>query len=234
MDLGYLIAGGAGLAALAGVHLAHTERRRARFIERYEWPAGLMDRLARRHPQLDAQQRLQVERALRQFFLAYLRGGRRFVAMPSQAADDLWHEFILYTRNYDAFCRRAFGRFLHHTPAAVLGGGPKRSDAGLRHCWRQACALEHLDPRRPRRLPLLFGLDAALGIAGGFVYVADCRGLEARGDGVHCGADLGGGGDGGSDGGACGDGGDAGGDCGDGDGGSGGDGGCGGGCGGGD
>jgi hypothetical protein len=60
-----------------------------------------------------------VTRALRQFFLAHLHSGRRYVSMSSQVADDLWHEFILCTRNYDAFCRRAFGRFVHHTPAVA-------------------------------------------------------------------------------------------------------------------
>lgn len=31
-----------------------------------------------------------------------------FVAMPSRAADAAWHEFILFTRDYSAFCDRAF------------------------------------------------------------------------------------------------------------------------------
>jgi len=39
---------------------------------------------------------------LRQFFLAHLKSGRRYVSMPSQVADGLWHEFILFTKNYDA------------------------------------------------------------------------------------------------------------------------------------
>ena len=64
-----------------------------------------------------------MSRGLRQFFLAYLMSGKRYVSMPSQVADDLWHEFILYTREYDAFCRRAFGGFLHHTP----GRGAERA-----------------------------------------------------------------------------------------------------------
>jgi hypothetical protein len=37
--------------------------------------------------------------------------------MPSQVANDQWHEFILHTRQYDAFCRQVFGRFMHRTPA---------------------------------------------------------------------------------------------------------------------
>jgi len=62
-----------------------------------------------------------VARGLRQLFLAHLNSGYQFISMPSKIADDLWHEFILYAREYDKFYKQALGRFLHHTPAVVLG-----------------------------------------------------------------------------------------------------------------
>ena len=43
--------------------------------------------------------------------------------MPSQVTDDLWHEFILYTRNYEDFCRRAFGRFRYVPDCSALRAG---------------------------------------------------------------------------------------------------------------
>ncbi|CAH0442450.1 glycine-rich domain-containing protein [Ralstonia pseudosolanacearum] len=51
--------------------------------------------------------------------------------MPSRVADDLWHAFILYTREYRDFCRRAFGKFLHHLPSAALLPVRKQSNIGL-------------------------------------------------------------------------------------------------------
>jgi len=30
--------------------------------------------------------------------------------------DEMWHNFILFTRDYEEFCTRCFGVFLHHTP----------------------------------------------------------------------------------------------------------------------
>lgn len=211
-------------------------RRAAReeYIRTYQFPKGLMDRLQAKRPGISAKDGHLVARALRQFFLAYLKGGRRFVSMPSQVVDDLWHEFILYTHNYELFCRRAFGRFLHHMPAAVLG--PNRQDnAGLRRVWWHACIEENINPRTPSRLPLLFALDAKLGIADGFHYAPDCAALRQsgqRGDNssgpVHCGGDFSSSGfDGGTDGFGDSSSGDSGGDGGS-DGGSG----CGGGCGG--
>lgn len=168
---------------------------RERYIRTFELPRGLFDKLRQRRPQLTLKDCQLTAHALRQFFLAHLKSGRRFVSMPSQVADDLWHEFILYTRHYQEFCGRAFGRFLHHTPAVVLG--PDRHDnAGLRRVWWQCCREDNINPRRPTRLPLLFALDAKLGIADGFHYVPDCDGVRragARGadtGNVHCGGDF--------------------------------------------
>lgn len=36
--------------------------------------------------------------------------------MPSHAVDEAWHGLILCTAQYSAFCRRAYGQFLHHYP----------------------------------------------------------------------------------------------------------------------
>jgi hypothetical protein len=115
--------------------------------------------------------------------------------MPSQVADDLWHEFILYTRQYDRFCKKAFGRFLHHTPAVVLRSS-RQNNSGLRQCWGHACKEELINPRKPSRLPLLFALDAKLDIKDGFRYVTDCSGIRNSAndtnDGrvIYCGGDF--------------------------------------------
>ena len=62
-----------------------------------------------------------VSQGLRQFFLAYLMSGKRFVSMPSQIADDLWHEFILYTRDYD----RVLPACLWRLSSPHAGGGSR-------------------------------------------------------------------------------------------------------------
>jgi hypothetical protein len=165
-----------------------------RFIREYAWPKGLLDRLGKQRPELSLKDRALVARGLRQFFLAHHFSGGRFVSMPSQVADDLWHEFILYTKGYDAFCKQAFGRFLHHTPAVVLGT-EQQNNEGLRRCWYWCCREENINPQHPSRLPLLFALDTKLGIADGFAYAPDCKTLTTNQSGTpHCGADLGSGG----------------------------------------
>lgn len=167
---------------------------RLEYIRSFELPRGLFERLRKRRPTLSLKDCQLVAHALRHFFLAYATSGHQFVSMPSQVVDDLWHEFILYTKNYESFCRKAFGRFLHHTPAVVLGSD-RVSNAGLRRCWWHVCREEHIDPRHPSRLPLLFAIDAKLGIADGFRYVPDCGSVRREsadgGSGaVHCGSDF--------------------------------------------
>lgn len=197
--------------------------KRAQFIRDYAFPPGLFEKLVKRRPQLARKDCALVARGLRQFFLCYHRARGKYVSMPSQAVDDLWHEFILYTKHYERFCRDAFGGFLHHTPAVVLGDDRKGNE-GLRRVWWHACREENIDPRDPTRLPLLFALDAKLGIADGFRYAPDCSRLERGAGGTHCAGDFGsssvdgctdgfGDGDGGSGGGdGCGGGGCGGGD----------------------
>jgi hypothetical protein len=110
-------------------------------------------------------------------------------------ADDLWHQFILHAKAYEAFCMRAFGRFFCHTPAGALGS-VKQSNAGLRR-WYFVCRDENINPRTPTRLPRLFGLDAKLAIPNGMRYVADCKSIrrqERQGEAstavVDCGGDF--------------------------------------------
>lgn len=173
----------------------------ARYIANFPLHSLLDTRLAARRPELDAAQRTAVLDALRDYFIFCHQAGRRMLAMPSQAVDDAWHEFILFTRQYDSFCRHAFGRFLHHTPAEAMSS-PTQASNGIKRAWRLACRHEGINPRQPERLPRLFALDATLGIAGGFVYQLDCMAARHGGDGTgYCASHIGcGGGDGGSDG----------------------------------
>jgi hypothetical protein len=164
--------------------------RRAEYVRTYKLPRGLLNKLAERRPGLTRKECALVSRGLRQFFVAYLMSGRKYVSMPSQVVDELWHEFILYTRDYERFCRRAFGSFLHHTPAVALSQSAQ-SNEGLRRVWWYTCKYESIDPRNPTRVPLLFALDSKLKIANGFVYHPQCDELRKRTDGtVHCGGDF--------------------------------------------
>jgi hypothetical protein len=210
------------------------QRMREQHIREAPFPRFLKKKLLETYPHFSAKDCDLVERGLRQFFLACSRSKKQFVAMPSKAVDAMWHEFILHTKGYEAWCSMALGYFLHHTPAEALGKKAKGND-GLRRAWYWTCKDEAIDPKKPSRLPLLFALDTKLAIAGGFSYLPDCSDIalkSAAGGDAYCGTsfsdgsfssdssssgDFGGadassgdgsGGDGGGDGGGCGGGGD--------------------------
>jgi hypothetical protein len=172
------------------------EAERSEYIRTYTLPIGLYDKLREKHPALSLKDCQLVGRGLRKFFLTHLSSGRQYVSMPSQVVDDLWHEFILHTREYEKFCDKAFARFFHHKPAAAMNLSRQHSNEGLRRCWWHACREENINPRSPTRLPLLFALDAKLNIPNGFRYAANCSpmrdsgGTTAGTEVIYCAGDF--------------------------------------------
>lgn len=168
-------------------------RQRLAFIERYAFHPAIAARLRKKRPELTAEQEALVLRGLRDYFhLCAQAGRRRLVAMPSQVVDDAWHEFILFTRAYEAFCGKALGRYLHHTPAEAMGGAVRVRES-IRRAWRLACAKEGINPKTPTRLPLLFALDGLLAIPDGFHYLPDCTqpGAVRLGESGFCASHIG-------------------------------------------
>ncbi|MCP3811255.1 hypothetical protein NLX62_02730 [Mycobacteriaceae bacterium Msp059] len=47
--------------------------------------------------------------------------------MHSLAVDEAWHQFVLFTAEYNAFCARHFGRYRHHAPSNAPDTGDKHA-----------------------------------------------------------------------------------------------------------
>jgi len=195
--------------------------RRETFIKEYVFPKTIKTNVAKTYPHLKDFELDQVMRGLRDYFHLISLSHQKMIAMPSQVVDIAWHEFILFTREYDKFCSRALGRFLHHSPAETMKS-QNIAQAGIKRAWRIACHLERINPFLPKRLPVIFALDALLNIEDGFHYQLDCMKLSISSSGGgstggHCGSHIGcSSGCAGSagDGGCAGDGGGSGGGCG--------------------
>jgi hypothetical protein len=187
-----------------------TRLKREAFIRSYVFPSSILAALTRYHPHISENDRLRVAQALREFFVVRLRVGDRLIGMPSRVVDDLWHQLILDTREYERFCKLAFGDFFHHVPAAANPPG-KQMAVALRVTWRHACLAEGIYSPSPTRLPLLFAIDSELQIENGHSFInwlfSVRRGKDAGDAGPGCG-----GGD--SHGGGCGGHGGCGGGCG--------------------
>jgi hypothetical protein len=163
---------------------------RQKYLNQFELSSAVVARARTKLPELTPEQEYLVQQGLEQYFRICVAAGGKFVSMPSQAVDVLWHEFILFTRLYDQFCKRALGYYLHHTPAEAM---PTRysATAGIRRTWRLACKLEGINPKSPQRLPLLFALDSQLGIAGGFIYTLNCNDTASSSTGAYCASSIG-------------------------------------------
>jgi hypothetical protein len=149
--------------------------RRLAAIDAYQFPSSVRSRFSLQHQSLSAEDVRIVEAGTRQWFRLVARHPKAKLAMPSVIVDDLWHEHVLHTRDYADFCDIAFVRFLHHTPESAMSaeGASANRTAGLATTYRLARQDEHGEPGR---LPLLFRVDAELGISGGHRYLADCGG----------------------------------------------------------
>lgn len=63
---------------------------------------------------------------------------------PSHRVDLTWHEFILCTRAYEAFCENQFGRFIHHYPGGSEAENRRQFQETLR-CYRQQFGMPDQD-----------------------------------------------------------------------------------------
>jgi hypothetical protein len=146
---------------------------RTTYIRAYTFPFALRDKLAGKYPHLTGEQLDQVIRALRQYFLICLEAGaasgRSSVGMPSKVVDEAWHAFILMSREYTAFCQKAFGRYLHHTPESQMKVAIEKPLINALHQIRT----------RPggstgwamlAGIPLIFAIDKAFAIPDGYYY----------------------------------------------------------------
>ena len=48
---------------------------------------------------------------------------------PLLIIDEMWHDFILVTRDYTQFCDRMFGRYIHHIPDSGTDRKPELNGA---------------------------------------------------------------------------------------------------------
>jgi hypothetical protein len=142
---------------------AYRAARRVRAVDAYEFPFSVGQRLRRTHPDLRTEDVALVEAATRQWFriLARRPTARVWLAMPSTLADDMWHEFLLHTRDYAAFCDTAFRRFLHHLPESAIT--PEDAVPSPTSRLLATLRLAREDENNPSALPVLFRVDHEAG-----------------------------------------------------------------------
>ena len=81
--------------------------------------------VAQRFPEVVERIRTEHRPLRRRTAVRWLREALRFLdacataerpISPSKRVDKAWHEFILHTELYTAWCDQRYGRYIHHTP----------------------------------------------------------------------------------------------------------------------
>jgi hypothetical protein len=121
---------------------------------------------------------LRCSLALAQFFEACrLQRMHGACALPSRAADSVWHVWLAMDPDgLRQWQQRFFDLQVPHREAEVLGAP---LDDCLARTWVGACASEGLSPLGPR-LPLVFALDGMLALPAGWAYRFERYGLVHR------------------------------------------------------
>ena len=95
----------------------------------YEFLSALTTRLKEKYP-FNVMSDKEIELCLDEFkkFMGIMIIGKKKkqgVAMTSNVIDTIWHQFILFTLEYEKFSQMLNGKFIHHTPnTEVFSFGP--------------------------------------------------------------------------------------------------------------
>lgn len=140
-------------------------------VEAYPLGGAVLERFGSAHPEVAAEDVELVVAAARQWFgvLAARPGGE--AAVPSQAVAGLWAAMVADDETWAVLCADVLGDTpVHRTPPEA---GEESGGAGLAVTL---AAARREEPDAPGGLPLLFRVDAAVGVLNARRYLADCGG----------------------------------------------------------
>lgn len=106
------------------------------------------------------------------FFKFKSKKKAKVFSMTSVIVDDLWHEFILDTRNYMNYCNKFCGGYIHHHPGTVKFETDFRNKRVEDEVIATFLALlENMDDKNHiNSIPLMFVVDEYLELNGGFRF----------------------------------------------------------------
>ena len=79
------------------------------------------------------------------------------IDLPLVVLDEMWHNFVLFTREYTAFCERYFGYYIHHAPVT------EAEDIEHKQLYQSLGPSERVQARKDRLRPQYECIYDALG-----------------------------------------------------------------------
>jgi hypothetical protein len=118
-----------------------TQLAKLRVLERYDL-SFVADRIARENgsrPNSLSDAVLEFKR-----YMGLVALGYRGLPVPNQEVDDIWHAFLLFTREYAIFCRKTVGFFVHHIPTISSKKTKTPKSVRLSRAYRKIFGLDML------------------------------------------------------------------------------------------
>ena len=100
----------------------YNKRKTISFVVGYRFSSNVLKVFKREYPQYDEKQTKAAFSGLKEYLLLHSFYPNNIYGMPSKLADDAWHAFMLCSKEYDDFCKKAYGRYLHHSPDTNCNG----------------------------------------------------------------------------------------------------------------
>jgi uncharacterized membrane protein YgcG len=109
----------AEIPSVLGVPYGHPARTAAERLESalgLDFESRVKDRVLKEYPKMTDKEWAWTWFELKRYFL--MCGIMRGVPMYSRQVDAVWHEMLMFTREYEQFCTRFCGEMIHHAPHA--------------------------------------------------------------------------------------------------------------------
>jgi hypothetical protein len=150
-------------------------------LHEYQFPQIVRDVFRKENPQLSTEQQELAFKGLKEYFMLMLlerqAGGRKSLGMPSVLVDEAWHAFVICTRHYEEFCLKFFGQMIHHAPDPAARPGALDGDSNFSADAINTWTVYRRGVRKfpayfsaVGDMPLLFGLDAYVGLSTGWLW----------------------------------------------------------------
>jgi len=91
------------------------QQHRINYIQNFNFPEYIVKRFQNENNVKDEDLPIIIE-AFKSYLMIFTGRKKNFCPMPSTIVDELWHTFLLFSKEYTFFCKKAFGFYLHHTP----------------------------------------------------------------------------------------------------------------------
>lgn len=70
-------------------------------------------------------------------YVALLAISQENLGMVGKKVDTLWHQYILFTREYIDFSHKFFGRYIHHVPYTSMSPADHDAEKRFHHWYRK-------------------------------------------------------------------------------------------------